>query len=165
MKISIPKSRRIAGIMLTECLVYLAIFSLLTGIGLAAFYLCWNNSQALVFATDDIGAALRAGERWRADVRNATGTISLEPSAAGERVRIPGRDKLVVYRFETGGMYREVQAGKTSELLLPRIDNSHMSAAARNGVTAWRWELQLKSRRQEAQLPLLFTFEAAQTKP
>ena len=60
---------------------------------------------------------------------------------------------------------REVQAGKTSELLLPRIDNSHMSAAARNGVTAWRWELQLKSRRQEAQLPLLFTFEAAQTKP
>jgi hypothetical protein len=32
---------------------------------------------------------------------------------------------------------------------------------ARGPVSAWRWELELKSRRKEARLPFLFTFEAA----
>ena len=151
--------------MLIECLVYIVIFALLTSIGLAAFYLCWDHSKALVGATDDIGAALRAGERWRADVRNATRKISLEPSAKGEWVRIPGRERAIVYRFEAGEVYREVPALKTSELVLPRVKTSQMSVEARRGVTAWRWELELQLRRPETQLPLLFTFEAAQTKP
>ncbi len=159
------KPRRMAGIFLTECLVYLAIFALLTGIGLAAFYLCWNHSQALVYATDDISAALRAGERWRADVRRATGRISLEPSATGEWMRIPEGERTIVYLFEAGEVRRELLASQTSELLLPRVKTSQMSVAARSGVTAWRWELELNARRPETQLPLLFTFEAVQTKP
>ena len=164
----------IAGILLTEVLVYLAVFTILTGIGLAAFYLCWNNSKALVEGTDDITAALRAGERWRADVRSATGKISLEQAAGktaleqstqGESVRIPELGKVVVYRFEAGEMHRDLPAQQISELLLPRVRASEMSVEERGGVTAWRWELELSSRRPETQLPLLFTFEAAQTKP
>lgn len=31
----------------------------------------------------------------------------------------------------------------------------------RGPVSAWRWELELKSRRKETHLPLRFTFEAA----
>ena len=165
MKTTLPKSRRTAGMLLAECLVYIGLFALLTGIGLATFYLCWNHSQALVSATDDIGAALRAGERWRADVRRATGVISLEPSATAERVRIPAGEKTIVYHFEAGEIRREVPASHTSELLLPRVKTSEMTVESRSGVTAWRWELELSLRRPETQLPLLFTFEAAQTKP
>lgn len=176
MKATISKSRRAAGVLLIECLVYIAVFSILTGIGLAAFYLCWDHSKALVYATDDISAALRAGERWRSDVRHATGAISREPlavsqgktdletSAAGEVVRLPEADRTVVYRFEAGEVRREIPALHTSELLLARVTTSQMTTESRTGVTAWRWELELRVRRSETQLPLLFTFEAA-TKP
>jgi hypothetical protein len=165
MKLSTANSnpRRVAGIMLIQCLVYIAVFAILTSIGLAAFYLCWDHSKALIYATDDIGSALRAGERWRADVRAATGKISVESTAAGEVVRIPEPEKEIIYHFESGEVRREIPTLKTSQLVLPAVSASQMRAEARDGVTAWRWELALRARRQETQLPLLFTFEAAQT--
>jgi hypothetical protein len=154
-----------SGILLVECLVYFAVFALLTGVAMGAFYLCWNNTKALTGATDDIRAALRAGERWRTDVRGATGKISVTTSPAGEQVRIPRREGAVVYRFESGAVRRETTASPGSQLLLPKVRASAMRTEARGGVTAWRWELALVSRRPETQLPLLFTFETAQTNP
>jgi hypothetical protein len=50
-------------------------------------------------------------------------------------------------------------------LLLATVKSSQMTKDGRTGVTAWRWELDLVVRRPETHLPLLFTFEAAQTKP
>jgi hypothetical protein len=161
---AISKARCQAGIMLIQCLVYLVVFTILTGVGMGAFYLCWNNSRAVICATDDIGSALHAGERWRADVRQATGVISVATSAAGERVQIPGPVN-IVYHFEAGEVRREFPASNKSELLLSKVKTSRMTLDAREGVTAWRWELELVVRRPETQLPLLFTFEAAQTKP
>jgi len=162
---TISKLRRAAGIMLTECLVYLAVFAILSSIGMAAFYFCWDHTRAVIYATDDIASALRAGERWRADVRGATGKISVETTATGELVRIPGTEKEIVYRFESGEVRREIPASKNSQLLLPKVKISQMKADARGTVSAWRWELELTPRRKETQLPLLFTFAAAQTKP
>ena len=159
------KSRGMAGVMLIECLVYIAVFALLTSIGLAAFYLCWDHSKALIYATEDIHASLLAGEHWRADVRGAAGKITLEPTATGEALRVPQREQAVVYRFEGGEVRREIPERHTSDLLVARTKASHMSLESRAGVAAWRWELQLASRRSETQLPLLFTFEAVQTNP
>ena len=96
----ISKSHRTAGILLMECLVYLSVFTILTAIGMAAFYFCWDHTRALIGATNEITVALHAGEGWRADVRAATGKISVETTAAGEVVRIPEREREVVYRFE-----------------------------------------------------------------
>jgi hypothetical protein len=157
--------RHTAGILLMECLVYLSVFAILLGIGTAAFYFCWDHSRALIFATDDIAAALHTGERWRADVRAATGKIAVETTAAGEVVRIPEAEKEVVYRFESGAVRREIPAVNLSQVLLPKVKSSQMQAEARAGVTAWRWELELTPRRKEAYLPLRFTFAAAQSKP
>jgi hypothetical protein len=162
---TISKMRRAAGIMLTECLVYLAVFAILSSIGMAAFYFCWDHTKAVIFATEDVSSALRAGERWRADVRGATGKISVETTATGELVRIPETEKEIVYRFESGEVRREIPALKNSQLLLPKVKTSQMTADARGTVSAWRWELELTPRRKETQLPLLFTFAAAQTKP
>jgi hypothetical protein len=162
---AIANPRRAAGILLIECLVYLAVFTVLTGVGLAAFYVCWDHSQALVMATDDIASALRAGECWRADVRAATGKISVETSAAGEVVRIPEAGRSISYRFASGEVRRQDSASAHSELLLAKVNSSQMQVATREGVTAWRWELELVPRRPDTQLPLLFTFEAAQTNP
>src|ERR1700689_2092772 len=96
---NISRPRRQAGILLVECLVYIAVFAILLGIGTATFYFCWDHSKALIYATDDIASALRAGELWRADVRAATGKISVKTMATGEVVRIPEAKKEIIYRF------------------------------------------------------------------
>jgi hypothetical protein len=162
---NISPSRRQAGILLTECIVYLAVFAILLGIGTAAFYFCWDHSKALIFATDDIDSALRAGERWRADVRAANGKIAIQTTATGEVVRIPETEKEIIYRFESGEVRREIPAANNSQLLLPQVKLSEMTTEPRGGVTAWRWEVELTQRRKETVLPLRFTFEAAQAKP
>ncbi|MFZ0827274.1 MAG: hypothetical protein WAO02_07610 [Verrucomicrobiia bacterium] len=162
---AISSVRRPAGIMLIECLVYLAVFVILLGIATTAFYFCWDHTRALIFATDDVAAALHAGERWRADVRSATGKIAVETTATGEVVRIPKAEREIIYRFESGEVRREVSTLKMPQLLLPKVKASLMQADARGAVDAWRWELELGSRRKEAQLPLRFTFEAVPANP
>ncbi len=162
---AISFARRQAGIMLVECLVYIAVFAILTGVGTTAFYFFWDHSKALMYATDDISSALRTGERWRADVRKATGKISVETTTAGELVRIPEGGREIIYRFSSGEIHRQIASSNFSELLLSKVKTSQMKTDARGDVTAWRWELELAQRRSETHLPLLFTFEAAQTEP
>ena len=159
-----PQIRRTAGVLLLECLVYISLFAVLTGIGLAAFYLCWNQSAAVVCATDDIHAALFTGERWRADVRAGTG-VTFEQTATNRTMRITQKGKKVIYRFEGGEVRRQIAGSARAEVLLPKVIHSQMTAQPGEGVTACRWELELAVRRPETQLPLLFTFEAAQIKP
>ena len=165
LRTNIPRVRRQAGVLLVECLVYIAVFAILLGIGTAAFYFCWDHSKALIYATDDISSALRAGERWRADVREAAEKISVETTATGEVVRIPEKGKKIVYRFESGEMRRQILSEKFSQLLLSKVKKSQMKIDTRGEVTAWRWELELTERRKGTHLPLMFTFEAVQTKP
>lgn len=153
---------RQAGILLIECLVYIAVFAIFLGGGTAAFYFCWDHSKSLLYATNDITAALRAGERWRADVRAATGNISVATPPTGEVVRIPEAKQEVVYRFEAGVLHRDIPGSHYSQVLLPKVKSSEMTTESRGTVSAWRWELELSERRNETHLPLLFTFEAAQ---
>ncbi len=104
---------------------------------------------------------MHAGERWRADIRNATGKITVEATPAGEQLRIPrGTDELI-YSFNAGEVRRQIAASNFSELLLPRGSVSQMVTETRGPAAAWRWELELTPRRKETRLPLLFTFEAA----
>ncbi len=158
---SITRARTQTGVLLLECLVYIGLFAVILGLALASFYLCWDNSKALMYAADDIAAALRAGERWRADVRNATGKITVETTSQGEFLRIPRGKSVILYSFSAGEVHRQLASSDFSELLLATVQASQMVGDPRGPVKAWRWELELKSRRKEAHLPLLFTFEAA----
>jgi hypothetical protein len=161
----ISRGRRQTGILLTECLVYIAVFAILLGIGTAAFYFCWDHTRAVIYATEDIAAALRAGEQWRADVRAATGTMAVETTPAGEVVRIPEAGKEIIYRFDAGALHREISGTRTAQLLLAKVKTSHMTTDARGAVSACRWELEVIERRPENVLPLLFTFAAVPPKP
>lgn len=162
---NISTTRRKSGVSLIECLVYIAVFGILLGGGTAAFYFCWDHTRAVVFTANEVETALRAGETWRADVRAATGKISVETTAAGEVVKIPEGGKDIIYRFIGGELRREIPAHNHSRVLLERVKVSEVKSAVRDGVSAWRWDLELQPRRKEAQFPLLFTFEAAQPKP
>ena len=162
---NISRARGASGVLLIECLVYVFVFAILLGGATAVFYFCWDHSRAVIFTTDDIASALRAGERWRADVRAATGKITVETNATGEVARIPEGARTVFYRFESGEVRRQISTSDYQELLLAKVKTSQMAMDARGTVSAWRWEVELVPRRKEANLPLLFTFEAAQTRP
>jgi len=151
--------------MLMECLIYMGVFVIILAGAMATFYYCWDNSKAMVYTTDDITQVLRAGERWRADVRGATGKISVTTTSDGEQVRIPLGAKEIRYDFSHGELRRELWPAQVSRQLLAKVRSSAVSAATRSGVTAWRWELELVPRRKETQFPLLFTFEAATSTP
>lgn len=148
-----------------ECLMYIALFLMLTSAAMVSFYFCWDGSKMLISATDDVSAALRAGERWRADVRSASGSISVEMTSSGEVVEIPEEGTQIVYRFDSGAVQRQVGNEKFPQVVLPRVKSSEMESEARGSVTAWRWELELAPHRKDIHLPLLFTFEAAQKGP
>jgi hypothetical protein len=150
-----------AGYLLLECLVYIAVFAVITGLGLMTFYQCWDNSKALRLTTDDVAAALRAGERWRADIRGATGKITVEHTAAGELLRIPYETNEILYRFTAGKIRRQSASSGFDESILTAVKASQMVIDTRGTVTAWRWELELKPHRKVTHLPLQFTFEAA----
>ena len=158
---SIFHARARAGYLLIECLVYLSVIVVVIGLGLGAFYVCWDYSKALHYATDDITAALHAGERWRADIRNATGKITVETTPEGERLRIPHGAGEIIYNFNVGEVRRQIASSGFSELLLPRVKASQMVTETRGTAAAWRWEVELTPRRKETHLSLLFTFEAA----
>lgn len=162
---NISRARRSSGLFLIECLVYISVFAILLGGATTVFYFCWDHSQALIYATDDIASALHSGERWRGDVRAATGNITVENTATGEVVRIPQGAKAVSYRFESGEVRRQISTSDKPILLLANVKASQMEVDARGAVTAWHWELELLPRRKEAHLPLRFTFEAAEAKP
>jgi len=156
-----PPGRRHAGMMLLECLVYISVFAILLGGATTAFYFCWDHSQALIGATDDIASALHTGERWRADVRAATGKITVETTTNGEVVRIPEGVSVVSYRFDSGEVSRQFSPTANPLLLLANVKASQMTMNARGTASAWRWELELVPQRTETHLPLRFTFEAA----
>ena len=154
-----------AGILLIECLVYIAVFSILMGIGTASFYLFWDYSKSLRYATEDVGSALRAGEGWRADVRAASGKIVVEKTNNGVTVRMPERKRVVVYRLAGDELRREIPAEHSSRVVLAKVKTSEMQPEPRGGVAAWRWELELTQRRPQMRQPLLFTFEAVANQP
>ncbi|HTV40764.1 MAG TPA: type II secretion system protein [Candidatus Sulfotelmatobacter sp.] len=160
---NLARRRRQSGITLIECVVYLMVFVILASVGSVSFFVCWDGFRALIATTDDVGAALRAGERWRADVRSANGTIRIETTASGQVVQIPENGKEIIYSIDSKGLERQVGADGFSLVVLPKVKSSDMKCEMRGSVRAWRWELELPERRKGPHLPLLFTFEAVQT--
>ena len=159
-----PRART-SGMFLIECLMYIALFAIVLGGATTAFYYCLGHSEALIGTTDQIASVVRVGERWRADVRAATGKITVHTNATSEVVQIPQGTRVVSYHFESGEISRRFSATAQSLLLLANVKASQMTMDARGGVRAWRWELELAPLRKETHLPLRFTFEAAQTNP
>jgi len=166
MKARLRQNRsRCAGIMLLECLAYIAAFTVVVGLGFAVFYVCWDTSRALQAQADNITRALRAGERWRADIRAATGPILVSSAPEGQTVEIPRGANSVAYRFAAGQVSRKLAPAGQWSVLLPRVKASQMQADPRTRVTAWRWDVELMPARTKVRVPPLFTFEAVPPPP
>jgi Tfp pilus assembly protein FimT len=163
-----PQSKRAPhqhcrGITLIECLVYISALAVVLGLGLKAFYSSFENSAALRRNADDIAQALSVGERWRADVRAATQPPRFD--AADQTLHLVQTNGAVAYKFTEEKILRRASTNADWQVLLSGVQQSEMIRDARTHVVAWRWEVELKTRRQPALVRPLFSFTAATSSP
>ena len=144
-----------SGIVLIDAMIYIAVIGLILAIAASVFSKGLRESAGLQRNVADIERALKAGERWRADIRLATQPIEAEETT----LTIPQRAGEVIYEFTTNQVLRI--AGPRREVFLARVQQSSMAPERRGDVTGWKWELELERRLKEARVRPMFTFMAA----
>jgi type II secretory pathway component PulJ len=158
MKPAIHRSRTCHGFTLIECLVYIAMLAMIGGLTYLTFYRTRDNSRDLGRNADDVARTLQAGERWREDVRQASGRLQLSQVEGVPQLRIPQAQGEVIYFFRESEVVRQA-AGHTAPVLT-KVKNSTMLADAREKVAAWRWEVELLGRPDRTRIRPLFSFQA-----
>jgi Tfp pilus assembly protein PilE len=144
-----------AGYLLIELLVFMALMVLILNLAYAAYWRCADNSKRLQENADDILAAVQAGERWRDDIR-----LSQDAAPAPNGVKLIQAGDTVDYCFDQNAVWRRsARTGQTIRLL-SKVKTSAMRPELRRQVLAWRWEVELQSRKAPPYLRPLFTFEA-----
>lgn len=154
--------RSAAAFLLVECMVYLAISTVLLGLAFAAFYRVMDTEKGLRKNAVDITRALQAGERWREDIHQATGPLKVV-SAEGtveQALRIPRPSGEVVYFFTGTNVLRRASPDARWTERLSGVKMSKMNRDARERVVAWRWEVELKAGKKKPLVRPLFTFVA-----
>ena len=150
---------------LIETLVYIAVAVVVVGFAFGTFYDCWGSAKSLRRNADDIVRALAVGDRWRADIRAATGAIQLTGGGDTQQCLIPTSAGEIAYTLSDGQLRRQPGSGLPPTTWLANVKSSHMQLEPRGGVQAWRWELELKTVRRETLMRPLFTFECAAPTP
>jgi hypothetical protein len=153
--------RTCSGILLVDLMVYLALFTLIFGMALAAFYEVNDNSNRISRNAADMVRALRVGEKWRADVRAATSQPRIIQSDGESALVLTQPSGEVRYLSKGGAVYRQ-DPGKQPMMILPAVKSSTMESDPRLKVTAWRWDLELapSGKSKPTHVPPLFTFTA-----
>ena len=150
----IAAATRESGATLIELLTYLVVLVVVSAGAYRALHETWTHSRNLQRNADDIIAAVRAGERWRMDVRRANGPLVLQ----NDRLTIPQQTGAVAYWFDGKAVWRAVD-GKESPVWRG-VKSSRMQADVRQQVTAWQWEVELVGVAKATRMPPLFSFAA-----
>jgi Tfp pilus assembly protein FimT len=148
------------GFTLLEVLVYLAVLVVVVGCATMTCFECLHSATSIRQSADDVARALDLGERWRSDIRGATGPVQVTGAGAAEECRVPMQAGEVVYTFANGEIRRQAGPSAPNELWLANVKSSQIQSETRGHVLAWRWELELKSKRRDVKLRPLFTFES-----
>src|SRR5205814_1688200 len=89
------------GIMMIDAMVYISVLGIVLILAAAVFDKGMRESAGLQRNITDIERALKAGERWRADVRSATGAILVDQ----QTLAIPQKDGAVIYEIQTNQIW------------------------------------------------------------
>lgn len=145
---------------LLECLVYLAVLFIVLSVAYTVYYRTLDLLRIVARSSQDVAAAMQAGERWRADIRRATTPPRVEDHNNGQVLVITSSTGVTRYQFEAGVV--SLQAGDQSGWvrLITGVRTSRMIPEPRGSIAAWRWELELQPRRKVPRMLPLFTFEA-----
>jgi hypothetical protein len=116
----------VAGVLLIECLVYLALWLIVLGVAFSLFYRTLTRSTNLDRSAEDIARVLRVGERWRAEVREATAPLRMVVADGGadQALHIPRKQGEVVYYCTGTNVMRRAEASGAWTEVLPRVQAS-----------------------------------------
>ncbi|MBI1178825.1 hypothetical protein GC207_15440 [bacterium] len=145
------------GMMLVECLIYLAISSILVSLGIALYLRCLDSATNFGRNADDIAGALSVGERWRADLRDATAMPQFLGVDSTEFI-IPQAKGNVIYRFANGMIWRRQASDAGWAHLLDRVASATWNSESRTHVTAWHLDIEMKTRKPHVRVRPLFSF-------
>lgn len=157
MKVILSSDKHTRGIMLAECLIYIAISAVLVGVAFMLFFRCMDTARNFSRNADDITGALSVGERWRADLRRATETPSASQPDLLDLV-IPVGARHVIYLFENGAIWRSESGDASWSMLLDRVESAEWHSERRVHTTAWHFDLEMKTRKKNATVNPLFSF-------
>jgi prepilin-type N-terminal cleavage/methylation domain-containing protein len=150
-----PDPRR--GFTLLELIVYIGVLLVISGIAMSSLNRLWSAAGNASASTDDHGAALRAAEQWRLDVRTAAAPITIEDQ--GHRCRIPNPSGDITWNLTNGVLSRQI-TGRPPNLKLPRVRDARFAPDARKEVTALRCDLVLIPRSTKTRTAPAFSFLA-----
>ncbi len=151
------------AVSLVETLTYVAVLGVVILVSSKTVGNGSRQASVMRFQSEDMSAALHAGERWRSDIRAAITAPELGQGPG--TIQVETSEGLVNYSFDGQRLLRSVGKGKPQELIRGRVETSRMVLDQRKGVTAWRWELGLKRRNPRSQMRPLFTFLAVSATP
>lgn len=153
--------------MLVEALVYIGLVVVILGLAFALMYRLVDNSIVLRRNSEDIAAALRAGERWRADVRRAEQISGPERTEEGLVLQMSTGTSAIQYRFDGSNVWLRAE-DRPWVRLLQNVRASEMRPDQRSQVSSWQWELEMGPRAKGYTKPPkvrpLFTFTAVPTR-
>ena len=159
---SAPRQRR--GFTLIEILCYLAVIGLVTSMAMATLFQLIEQTAALRRNCEEIAAAVQAGEIWRADIRQAKPTdLSLSNRNAETTTNslvLRTAESTIIYRVKDGAVWRKSGSDATEEAILSGVKSSRFAVAPRKTVTAWIWEIELKTSGKHGATQPLFSFTA-----
>jgi hypothetical protein len=154
-------NRRHGASMLIHCLVFMAAWLVIGAFAIKALFTMINGTTRLRATGNDIVAAMSIGERWRADIRAATGPVTTKVGEHGTLLEIPQGDHAVVYLQEHDELVRQHADGSRSAVVLRDVADTKFMKEQRGPVSAWRWELELKpNHSKNPSMKPLFTFLA-----
>lgn len=156
---------RARGIALIDCLVYIALMALIFGLAFAAFIETVHHSTELDRLATATVRALHAGEQWREDIRRARGKPAVSTIDGVEEFRLATVSHEIAYAFRDGAVLR--RAGSTGPWLevATGVKVSRFSEDPRKHVAAWRWEIELATRKDVRGFRRVFTFQAVPPAP
>lgn len=154
-----PRRSR-AAIGLVECLVYLAVFVVIAFLAFNSFFRLVGASTGMRRNADDIVAAMQAGERWRADVRELARAPEFAERDGVALTLLPHTNATVAYFFASNTVWRAANINRPPVPLLRRVRASRMVEETRPPVTAWKWDVELITVNKNARTRPVFTFLA-----
>lgn len=140
--------------MLVECLTYIAVLGIIFAASYGVFFKAFDSTRSLQRSATDITRVMTAGEQWREDIRSAE-SVTLTSNSL--KISLPAQK--IEYQFADGCVYRAL-GNKPRIRLLADVVESSMIFDPHGEIHAWRWELQMKTRRTESRMKPLFTFQA-----
>ncbi len=148
------------GFTLVEVLTYSAILLIVSAVAMKAFFATLDHARDVRRVADDITRALDAGERWRADVRLATGLPRLVEEDGVAALHLPHADGETIYLFDGQTVLRRASPEAPWQPALKAVKHTRFVADQRAHVSGWRWEVELQTRLPHPRIRPQFAFQA-----